>query len=292
MTRVVLIGATGQLGTDLCSAFGGTTFELVALRHADMDVCDDVKVRDALASLKPNVVINTAAFHKVELCEQQPAQAFAVNCLAVLNLGRTCQAIGARLVHFSTDYVFGGSRQTTPYTEESPPNPLNVYGVSKVAGEHCLRNACEKHLLLRVSGLFGIAGASGKGGNFVETMLRLGREQGTVTVVTDQVFSPTYTVDLARKVVELVEAEAQGVFHVTNSGCCSWNDFAKEIFALARMEVEVKPTTSATFGANVVRPGYSVLANQRLRAQGFSDMRPWQDALADYLAARRERASR
>lgn len=283
--KIVVLGATGQLGTDLCKVLASRSINFLPLNHYDLDVCDHKRVRETLEAVQPHTVINTVAFHKLEACEEDPERAFAVNALAVRNLALVCEALGASLVHISTDYVFGGD-QSTPYREEDPPNPLNVYGVSKAAGEYFVRNLCRKHLIIRTSGLYGVAGSSGKGGNFVETMRRLGRERGTVTVVTDQVLSPTYTADLAEKIVELVIAEAQGVFHVTNSGQCSWYEFAKTIFQLTGADVEVKPTTTAEFGSKVARPSYSVLGNYRLQELGFGVLRPWRDALAAYLQAK------
>jgi len=152
-----------------------------------------------------------------------------------------------------------------------------------------VRSLAGRNLVIRTSGLFGLAGASGKGGNFVETMLRLGRERGNVSVVTDQVFSPTFTHDLAEKIQQLVEAEAQGVFHVTNAGSCSWHEFAQGIFELAQRRVDVQPATAAAMGSTVLRPAYSVLDNRRLREEGFGAMRPWRDALEEYLSRRRDR---
>lgn len=283
--KVVLLGAKGQLATDVYRVLRCRGAYCLPLSHQDLDVCQYHKVVETLRGIRPDTVINTAAFHNVEACEAAPERAFAVNALAVRNLAQVCEDIGARLVHISTDYVFGGD-QRSPYREEAPPNPLNVYGVSKAAGEYFVRNLCGRHLIIRTSGLYGVAGASSKGGNFVETMRRLGREKGTVTVVTDQILSPTYTADLAEKIIELVCAEAQGVFHVTNSGQCSWYEFAKAIFELWDPSVDVKPTTTKDFGSRVARPSYSVLGNFRLQEFGLGVLRPWREALAAYLEAK------
>src|SRR5438094_3866467 len=226
MARVMLIGANGQLGSDLSREIQSGPHDLVRLNRTDMDIRDHEHVADLLASLRPNVILNTAAFHKVEACEEDADQAFAVNCIAVRNLAIAADRIGAYLVHVSTDYVFDGEGRV-PYPEEATPNPVNVYGVSKAAGEFFVRSLCRRHLIIRTSGLYGIAGSSGKGGNFVQTMLQLGRERGEVSVVTDQVLSPTFTLDLAQKVWQLVAADVQGTIHVTNSGSCSWYEFAR-----------------------------------------------------------------
>jgi dTDP-4-dehydrorhamnose reductase len=190
--------------------------------------------------------------------------------------------LNAGLVHISTDYVFDGEKGA-PYTETDPPNPINAYGTSKAAGEYFVRSLCKRHLVIRTSGLYGLAGSSGKGGNFVQTMLRLGRERQTVSVVTDQTLSPTFTLDLARMITLLIEGGAQGLFHVTNAGHCSWNEFAQAIFELAGESVHTEPITTASMGTAVRRPRFSALANNRLSEFGFDQMRPWRDALASYL---------
>jgi dTDP-4-dehydrorhamnose reductase len=218
----------------------------------------------------------------VESSEGEVDAAFAVNAVAVRNLAIEADAIGARLVHISTDYVFdGGSR--VPYTEEAAPGPLNVYGNSKLAGEFFVRGLCRRHLVVRSSGLYGVAGSSGKGGNFVRTMLRLGAEKGEVSVVTEKVLTPTNTLDLAGMIWRLVDGGAQGVLHVTNGGSCTWNEFARAIFELSGMQVAVHPTDSASVGSKARRPAYSVLDNTRLEREGYGAMRPWREALASHL---------
>lgn len=281
---VVLIGANGQLGSDLVRAFESNARPLVAMTRADVELRDHEQVAHVLEALHPSVIVNTAAFHKVEACETDVELALAVNSIAVRNLALVADRLGSRLVHLSTDYVFDGESDV-PYTEDVAPNPINVYGTSKAAGEFFIRSLCRRHLIVRTSGLYGLAGSSGKGGNFIQTMLRRGREQGVVSVVTDQVLSPTYTLDLARLIWRLVEAEAEGLFHATNSGSCSWHEFAGSIFELSGVPAEVKPVTTASMGATVRRPHYSVLANRRLDNGGFGIMRPWREALADYLQA-------
>jgi dTDP-4-dehydrorhamnose reductase len=280
---IVLLGASGQLGSDLCREFGSVGRQLIPLTHHDVELRNHGQVAQTMERLRPGVIVNTAAFHKVEACEEDVEQAFAVNCIAMRNLARVADRLGSYLVHFSTDYVFDGESDV-PYSEGAAPNPINAYGVSKAAGEFFVRNSCRQHLIVRTSGLYGLAGSSGKGGNFIQTMLRLGRRDGVVSVVTDQVLSPTYTVDLARMIWRLVEARAQGVFHVTNTGSCSWHEFARSIFALSGVQAEVRPTTTASMDATVRRPRYSVLVSSRLGRE-FGLMRHWGDALADYLKA-------
>ena len=282
---IVIIGADGQLGSDLSEEFGGFPGGVELLTHRDVELCDYPSVGEALGALGPSTVVNTAAFHKLEACESDIERAFAVNSHAVRHLASVCERLGCRLIHFSTDYVFSGTR-TSPYDEFDAPQPLNVYGVSKAAGEHFVQNSCSKYAIVRTSGLFGLAGSSGKGGNFVETMLRLGRQNGEVSVVTDQVLSPTYTRDLARVVRHLAEAGAQGTYHVTSSGECSWYQFARAIFEIAGDNVEVKPVTSEAFGSDIARPAHSVLDNRHLREEGIPRPRHWKEALEAYLEAR------
>jgi len=283
---VLVLGAAGQLASDFCRLLEREKAPFVPLSHQELDICREEDVAHALREFRPWAVVNTAAFHRVEACEEDPMQAFAVNAVAVRGLARACREAGALLVHISTDYVFGG-QEGRPYREDDPPSPVNVYGASKAAGEMLLRAEAPRHILVRTSGLFGLRGSTVKGGNFVETMLRLGRERGEVQVVTDQVLSPTYTADLAEKIWQLMRAGAQGTFHVTNAGHCSWFEFACEIFRLAGMAVKVHPVTSDAFPSRARRPPYSVLDNARLREEGYGLLRPWPQALAEYLERRR-----
>jgi dTDP-4-dehydrorhamnose reductase len=287
---VVVLGAAGQLGSDLCRRLKLAGVPFIPLTHQELDICREEEVARTLRRLRPWAVVNTAAFHRVEACEEEPLQAFAVNAVAVRALARACRQVGALLVHISTDYVFGGEKGI-PYREDDPPSPINVYGASKAAGEMLLRAETPHHIIVRTSGLFGLRGSSVKGGNFVETMLRLGQERGEVHVVTDQVLSPTYTLDLAEKIWQLLRTEAQGTFHVTNAGYCSWYEFACAIFQLAGMEVKVHPVTSDFFPSRARRPAFSVLENARLREEGYGLLRPWREALAAYLQERRRLTS-
>ena len=288
MARVALIGSNGQLGSDISrlwqrSSFGRRGDELVGLTHHDLEVKDAGQARSVLIGLEPSMVINTAAFHRVDDCEEQALEAFEVNALGVKNLAEVCHDLGALLVHFSTDYVFDG-RASTPYAEDAPPSPISAYGISKAAGEHFLRYILpDRHVLVRSSGLYGFAGASGKGGNFVETMLRLAREGRPIRVVEDQVSAPTHTLDLAGTLLAVLESGACGTFHVTNAGACSWYDFAVEILRLAAIEADLSPVSSRQWGSRANRPAYSVLKNAHLRDIGIEQPRPWQEALAAYL---------
>jgi dTDP-4-dehydrorhamnose reductase len=288
MGRTALIGANGQLGSDIvrlwpASGPGRRGEQLIALTHADIEVTDRNQARSVLEGVRPDLVINTAAFHRVDDCEADPGPAFAVNALAVMRLAEACRDLGATLMHFSTDYVFDG-RKGEPYREDDAVRPVSAYGISKAAGEHFLRYILpDAHVIVRSSGLYGVAGASGKGGNFVETMLRLAREGGPLRVVDDQVSAPTFTLDLAEKLLELAAAGGRGTFHITNRGECSWFEFAAEIFADCGLKPDLAAITSEEYAAPARRPAYSVLENACLSQLGLEQPRPWQEALLQYL---------
>lgn len=286
--KILLIGAGGQLASDLVPALA--EHEVVARRHAELEVTDADQVGAVLDLVRPDAVINTSAFHRVDDCEDQATRSFAVNTVAVGELARACAQRGATLLHLSTDYVFDGEA-SAPYLEDDPVRPQTVYGASKAAGEWLIRQRCPRHFIIRASGLYGVAGASGKGGNFVNLMLRLADEGKPIRVVADQVTTPTSTTDLARKIAELLTTDAYGTYHVTNAGQCSWFEFAKAIFELADRHPSLTPTTTSEFGAKARRPAYSVLGHGALAALGADDLRPWPEALADYLSRIRRLAN-
>jgi len=281
----VVIGATGQLGSDLVRTFDRPG-DLVSLSTRDIDILDAPRARSILEALQPTCVINTAAYNLVDRAEEDGRSAFALNTEAVGSLAVVCQAVGARLVHFSTDYVFDGAKRT-PYLETDSPQPLSVYGESKLAGERLALERCERTVIFRVCGLFGLAGSLGKGkGNFVETMLRLARERRPLRVVSDQVLCPSYTLDLARKVWAVLPKAAHPIYHLTNGGQTSWYEFARRALELAGATADLTPVTAAEYGARAPRPAYSVLAHAHLAALGEDDLRPWDVALAAYVAER------
>ena len=283
MRRVVVIGSKGQLGSDLVQALGHPD-RVVPLSHQDLEICDHSRAREVLTRLRPDTVINTAAYHRVDDCEDHESKAFETNADAVLNLGRICNGLDALLVHVSTDYVFGGDGdRTSPYAEEDPPSPLSVYGASKLAGENLLRNECRRHLIVRTSGLYGLSANH----NFVAIMLRLAAKGRPIRVVDDQRLGPTYTGHLAHTIVQLLRAEVPGTVHVTNQGECTWYEFADRLFELAGLSVDLTPITSREFGAKASRPAYSVLANDALTRAGLAPMPHWSQGLGDYLAGKR-----
>ena len=282
--KTLVIGSSGQLGQDLMRALGEGA---VGLTHADIDVTDGIAVSRIVRDHRPDWVINTAAFHRVDDCELNPTLAFAVNAVGAANVARAAEEIGAGVVFYSTDYVFGGENRARhdPHTESSLPDPLNVYGVTKLAGERMVMNVNPRHLVIRSAGLYGTA-TSRKGWTFPELMVTKGRNDGRVKVVTDQALSPTYTHDLAETTKALMEREARGLFHLTNAGECSWFEFAQATFDLTGIAVNMEPTTTVTGERRARRPPYSALASERLPETGVAPMRPWREALADYLHAK------
>jgi dTDP-4-dehydrorhamnose reductase len=297
LLTTVVVGSTGQLGSDLVEAFAagvdGACTEardhVHGLAHEDMDIGDDAAVRRVLAELRPDVVVNTAAFHNVPKCETEVERAYALNAVAPRRLARVCKELGARLVHVSTDYVFDGDKQT-PYVETDRAMPLNVYGVSKLAGEHEVLSADGNHQVVRSSGLYGIRPCRAKGGNFIDTMYRVAAQQPEVRVVNDEVLTPTFTADLAAQIRLLALEGRPGLFHATNQGSCSWYEFARAIFDLGAITTPLRPSSVRDMAAAVRRPFYSVLENAALAAAGLDRMRHWRAALDDYMTRRAARA--
>ncbi len=283
--RILLTGANGQLAQDLRRCL--IQEDVVGVTHQQLDICDESAVQNLVSHIRPQCIVNTAAFHRVDDCEDKAEMAFAVNAAGVGHLARAAQQVGAVLVHFSTNYVFDGTKGF-PYMETDQPKPLSIYGISKLAGEWVVQQYCEKHFLVRSSGLYGLAGGSSKGGNFVEKMLRLAREERRIRVVAHQVLTPTSTRDLAEKLVPLIRTDRYGLYHMTNSGECSWYDFAQEIFRHAGLSPNLAPTTSESFGAKARRPAYSVLQNDAWHRAGFPEFRPWQEALAEFMWERQK----
>jgi len=279
-SRVAVIGASGQLGSDLVRVLA-QRYEVVGFTHAGLEVSDPASVEAALGGQPWFAIINTAAFHKVELCEAEPERSFQVNALGALHTAKAAQKSGARYVYISTDYVFDGSKGA-PYLESDPPSPLNVYGASKVAGEHLSRLASERWLVLRIASVFGRAGASGKGGNFIETILQKARAGQPLRVVNDQLMSPSYTLDVARLLLDLLEKDAQGTVHAANAGVCSWFELAQEALRRCGLEAAIEPIPSSSLASPVRRPAFSALESERLSRWGLQ-MRPWQEALEAYL---------
>src|SRR3989339_301037 len=293
--KILLIGSDGQMGTDLMKVFGennkpngttakrsGNNWSIKGLTIKDIDITDSAQTRRIIEEYKPDAVINTAAYHNVPECEKNPDQEFLVNTIAVRNLANTCRACRVKLIHFSTDYVFDG-RKMRAYNETDAPNPLNVYAISKLAGEFFVK-LMPDYYVIRVASLFGTAGCLGKGGtNFVESMLKLAKIGKPLQITSNITSSPTYTYDAAVKIKEMLASNyPAGLYHLTNSGYCTWYEFALEIFKQSNIKIKVESKEEQEEQAGVKRPLFSVLTSKKL-----TPLRPWQEALKHYLANRK-----
>jgi dTDP-4-dehydrorhamnose reductase len=285
--KYAVLGSQGQLGRDLCPRLAG---EVAALTRAQADLTRPELLRATLAGLRPDVVINCAAYNFVDRAESEPDDALAVNAWGVRALAQVCAELDCVLVHFSSDYVFGLDQdRRMPYQESDAPGPVNIYGLSKLAGEYLVRSVCPRHFVIRTCGLYGVWGSGGKGGNFVETMLRLAEQGKPLRVVADQTCTPSYTADVAAATAELIASHRFGLYHLTNSGACTWFELARTIFELSGLSPELTPITSREYGAAARRPAYSVLDNRGRGNLGLPPLRPWTEALADYLRERNAR---
>lgn len=284
--RVAIIGANGQLGQDVVAAFRGAGHEVTGLEHGAVEISLIDSVKTALNQIRPEIVINTAAFHHVEKCEADPSQAFAINGIGARNVAQVADLLGAKLVHISTDYVFDGKKQS-PYLEQDNPIPLNVYGNTKLSGELFVRTTCSRHFVVRVSAIYGSSPCRAKGGlNFVELMLKLSREREEVRVVDDEFVTPTPTADIARQLVTLSGTSEYGLYHATAEGSCSWYEFARAIFDLTGTKIRLERARPGEFPAKVFRPKYSVLENRELKQKSLNIFTTWQTGLQSYLAGR------
>ncbi len=279
--RVVIIGASGQLGSDLMTAFA--SYEPTGVDHRLFDIEVPTAISTMLLRHRPDLVINTAAFHNVELCETRPDRAFAINALAVDGLAAQCANAGAILAHISTDYVFDGTA-TQPYREDDATRPLSTYGISKQAGERLLWRSCERGYVFRTSGLYGLRGSSTKGYTFIERVLAQAAENKTLRVVTDITFSPSFTGHVAHAIRRIVERGVFGTYHVTNTGACTWYDFAREALAQTGYDVPIERVTSATYPTLARRPIYSPLEHAAMNALALEPIESWQDGIRAYLA--------
>jgi len=289
--KTILLGPNGQLGSDIQSAnLGkGGWLSLTPVGRSAVDLRDIDAAAAFLRGLDFECLINCSSYHKTDEVEQNAQLAFTINAHLVQRLAQICSEKRARLVHVSTDYVFGGAPRRHPFTETDGKAPVNVYGASKGMGEDLALLTDAKVWILRVASLFGIAGASGKGGNFVETMIRIGREKGKISVVSDQIMSPTSTKDIANSIIGMLQNDVEpGIWNVVNTGAASWYDFAREIIARANISAAVLPINSSEFPTAARRPLYSALDNSKL-CSALGPMRGWQDALDEYLVAKGHR---
>ncbi len=287
--KIAVLGANGQLGADVVAAFLEQGDHVVALTHEDIEISSLASVRKCLEDIRPDLVINTAAFHNVERCEDEPEPAFSVNAIGARNVAQITDSLKATLLHISTDYVFDGLKPA-PYTEEDPPRPLNVYGNSKLAGEYFVRCTNPRHFVVRVSGIYGEHPCRAKGGlNFVEMMLKLSREREELRVVDDQRVTPTPTIEIARQVAVLGKTEGYGVYHAASGGSCSWYEFARTIFDLTGTGVRLEPARPGDFPTKARRPKNSVLENAALKNKSLNLFSHWRAGLETYLAHRKQR---
>lgn len=284
-----MLGATGQLGSDITRAARARRVPVEPLGHEQVEIADRTSVADALRRIRPSIVINCAAFHDVDRCEIDPEAALRVNAFGALAVAQEARSHGSRVVFVSTDYVFGdkpfgeGARGT--YTEDDIPFPRNVYGATKLAGEHFVAIAQPDSLIVRVAGLFGRTGSRVKGGtNFVEKIISHARAGEPVEVVNDQFVTPTYTVDASEAILSLATAGVRGLVHVANGGACTWYTFAATVLRLLGVDVEVVPVPSSRYRSKAARPANSALNTDRLTSLSGGPLRPWPDALRAYLA--------
>jgi dTDP-4-dehydrorhamnose reductase len=277
--RVAIFGSSGQLGTDLVEVFQNSKrFDVVPITHETADCTNAEAVRNVLLAIRPQMVINCASYVRVDACEDHPEEAFRVNAVGAFNVVRGCAELNAFCIYVSTDYVFDGSKPT-PYIESDSTCPVNVYGASKLAGEYLVRQAAPRWLIVRMASLFGKTGARGKGGNFVETILKRAKAGEPLTIVNDVRMSPTYTRDAATALVGLVEAGTDGIVHLSNDGACTWYEFAKQILDLTGVRGSIDPVSSKEYPLPARRPKNSALQSDRSLVR----LRSWQHALNAYL---------
>jgi dTDP-4-dehydrorhamnose reductase len=275
--RILVTGANGQLGRELVELQAPRDMEIIGLDRKKLDITDLAQCRNVFQTYKPDAVIHCAAYTKVDQAESEPDEAYRVNAYGTRNAALAAQEFGAKFVYVSTDYVFDG-RADKPYREYDRTDPQTVYGQSKLAGEQLVQSLTSRYFIVRTSWVYGKYGA-----NFVKTMLKLAEERDRLKVVHDQIGSPTYTLDLARFLLELVRTDYFGIYHASNSGICSWYEFAKAIFEERGLNVQVEPCTTEEFPRPAPRPAWSVLDQGAIRAHGFKPIRPWREALRSFL---------
>lgn len=275
--NILVTGVNGQLGHDVVKLLDSKEHIVTGVDRKEMDITNEEAVKGKVSEVKPDVIVHCAAYTNVDGAENDEETAYQVNALGTKYLAQAAKEIGAKMLFVSTDYVFEGNA-SEPYEVDHPTNPIGAYGRTKLAGENFLKEILDRFYIVRTAWVFG---KNGK--NFVKTMLRLGKERGEVGVVADQVGSPTYTMDLAKFIIELIQTEKYGTYHATNSGVCSWYEFAVEIFKQAGLSVKVNPLTTEQYPTPAKRPKYSVLSKAELEKQGFTPLPDWKEALHAYL---------
>lgn len=280
--KVAVIGSNGQLGSDLVKTFEQGGNEVVSLTHSDINIEDLSSVHKVLTGIKPEAILNTAAYHVVPKCEDDPVRAFQINSLGALNLAKVSNELSALNLYYSTDYVFDGEKKS-PYLESDNPNPLNVYAATKLTGESFTLNYSLKGIVLRISGIYGAVPCRAKGGNFITTMIKAAKEKPEVKVVNDEILTPTPTKSIAEKTLEIINKELKGLYHLTCEGQCSWYEFAEVIFSTLEFKTPLSPLSVKDMPMVVKRPTYSVLENEQAKLSGISNMPHWKDALVQFL---------
>ncbi|MCP8617497.1 dTDP-4-dehydrorhamnose reductase [Salirhabdus salicampi] len=284
MSKIVVTGAAGQLGSDVVQQLRKIDeYEVYGFTRQELDITNDEEVFNTFRSIRPDAVIHCAAYTKVDHAEEDPDTAYLVNAIGSRNIAAASEKVKAKLVYVSTDYVFNGESEK-PYHEFEETSPLGVYGKSKLAGETFVRNLHSQFFIVRTSWVFGVNGQ-----NFVKTMMELAKKMDELKVVEDQVGSPTYTQDLARNIIEMVQTEKYGTYHVSNSGQCSWFEFASEIFNQIGSDIKVNPCTTEEFPRPAPRPKNSVFDHMALRLNQFAEMPHWRDALTRFLQELQEK---
>lgn len=275
--KLLVTGVKGQLGYDVVKELERRGHEAVGVDIEEMDITDENQVRDVWREVMPDGVVHCAAYTAVDRAEDEVEKCRMINVTGTENVAKVCREYNGKMMYISTDYIFPGDG-TRPWEPQDEKNPLNVYGQTKYEGEQILKKYLEKYFIVRISWVFGK-----NGGNFVKTMLRLGKENGKVNVVDDQIGSPTYTFDLSRLLVDMMETGKYGEYHATNEGVCSWYEFAVEIFRQAGLSVEVTPVATSAFPSKAKRPANSRMSKERLTKNGFTLLPDWKDAIGRYL---------
>lgn len=280
--KILIIGRTGQLGSALIQDAIPLGHDIFAPSKQELNVTNQSEFLDAMEYFHPEVVINTSAFHNVPLCEVEPLNAFETNCIAIGKMAEISSEYNAWFVSFSTDYVFGGETEK-PYIESDIQNPLQIYGLSKLAGEYAVLSH-EKSIIIRTCGLYGFQGATSKGGNFVDNRINDAQKKDIMEISNDQTISPTYTGDLSKAVLQLISHpfKESGIYHLVNEGCCTWYEFTEEIFRLLGIDIELIPVDRKGKTGNMRRPLFSALKNEKAAKLGIT-LPNWKEGLNEYL---------
>ncbi len=275
--RVLVTGADGQLGYDMVKRLNETSIECLGTSINELDITSEAQTNEVITNYNPDVVVHCAAYTAVDKAEDERELCYNVNVLGTKYVAAACKEIDAKMVYISTDYVFDGEGDQ-PFEVTDQPNPINYYGKTKYEGELEVQKLLNKYYIIRISWVFGK-----NGNNFVKTMLRLAKERDEISVVADQIGSPTYTYDLTRLIVNMIQTEKYGIYHATNEGYCSWYEFASEIFRQAGLEVKVKPIKTEDYITKAKRPKNSRLSKRKLVQQGFSSLKEWEGALCEFI---------